>query len=357
MIPALKNLTTLFISLLLIFFITEIGLRLFYPQIVVCPVNSDWQKSDTELPYLIKSNYKGKMFRYAQYDITFNTNSQGFRNLKDISLRKPEGVKRIIFIGDSFTFGWGVGDPETFAYLFEQGLNSKRRQVEVVNAAVYGFDIDEYRILFDRMLKFNPDIIYIGFCLENDFNYTVRCGATIKEELRAERKNMAFYIREYINSLHIVSLIRDRLYILFPSVRSIMLKSGVNNKRDIFLKEYPVSLKLLLKETQNSLAEMNNICKARNIKFVVILIPLREQVYCRSALNAFKDYDAERPNQAIIDILKANKIHYIDLLPQFLNVSGASAERLYFDSDPHLTKAGHMLTAEILLKDFNAINN
>lgn len=346
-----ERFVVVFVSTVLGLVLFEIGLRLFAPQYRVCPIKLDWCRSDETLPYLPKPDYQGSMFRKDQYDITFRTNSSGFRNSHDISTKKP-GTMRVIFLGDSFTFGWGVSDDEVLTYLFEKGLTARGQNVEVINAAVYGFDIDEYEIQLGRLLEYKPDIIYLGFCLENDFNYTVRDAGVVKEELRAERKKPSFYVRETFNNLHVVSFIRDRLYILFPGIRNLLFRAGVNNKRDIFLKIYPDSLQRLLNETEKALVKMNKECHARGIKFIVFLIPMREQVYNRAALNAFSDYDADRPNKALIQILNRNHILYIDLLPVFIGESKVSKEKLYFDSDPHWTKSGQRLTADTLIKEF-----
>lgn len=351
------NILLLLISLCFSIFFIEILLRLFYPQISICKINYEWRSDDPVLPYVPKPNYHGRMILKNQLNVDFTTNSGGFRNLKDYAIEKPKNAKRIIFIGDSFVFGWGVKDDEVFTYLLENNFNkkSKNTKVEIINAAVYGYDIDEYRILFDRILKYEPDIIFLGYCLENDFNFTVRKEGVITEELRAERKSLVRFIRETINNLHIVALVRDRLYITFPKIRSLMISLGINNKRDIFLKKYPETLNRLLIENEKILSHMQGICSERGIKFVVLLIPLKEQVYCREALNKFSEFDAERPNQVLAEILKRNNIEYIDLLPELFEQSKISKDGLYFDTDPHWTRYGHKIVAGMLFNRYKRL--
>jgi len=344
------NILLFSVSILLTLTLAEICLRLFYPQIVICRINSQWRADDKVLPYVPKANYKGRMILKDQFDVELTTNSQGFRSFNEYRIDKPAGVTRVIFLGDSFVFGWGVNDNKTFVYSLEKGLSSGN--IEVINRGIYGFDICEYREMFDRMLKYNPDIIFLGFCLENDYNISVEPNSDDSEFEYAEKEDVAAKIRHFINNLHLITLVRDRLYITFPKIRNIVLSLGINNKRDIFLKEYPESLNRLLQEDEKILIQMKTIAEEKGIDFVVILIPLKEQVYCRDAINKFSDYDIDRPNKEIAKILKRNKIEYIDLLPGIIDASKKTSKRLYFDTDPHWTRHGHNVVSDLLIDKY-----
>lgn len=327
------------------FFLIEMGLRLFYPQIIVCRVNYEWQDKDKELPYIPKANYKGRMILQNQFDVNLTINSDGFRALRAYGKDKAQDTIRIAILGDSFTFGWGVDDRETFSYLLEEHLKSQGKNAEIMNAGVYGYDIGEYGLWFDRVLAYKPDIIFLGFCLENDYNVTVNDTQGETTRLTTEREGLRRKLRKWVNTLHVVALVRDRLYITFPKIRNLMLAIGVNNKRDIFLKKYPESLAALMKGVEEKLKEMNAAALSRNVRFIVLLIPLKEQIYCRQEINKFSEYDIERPNQALHAILKRNAIEYFDVLPVLLAQSKKSSQKLYFDIDPHWTKYGHEAVA------------
>ena len=66
-------------------------------------------------------------------DKAVRTNAQGFRGPE---LR--EGTRRIVGIGDSVMFGWGVDDAETYMRRLERELATDYPDVEVVNTAVPG---------------------------------------------------------------------------------------------------------------------------------------------------------------------------------------------------------------------------
>ncbi|MFC1480184.1 GDSL-type esterase/lipase family protein [Candidatus Omnitrophota bacterium] len=353
---AIGNIILLMFTICICFFIVEMSLRLFAPQIIELNIKYEWRAEDDILPYVPKANYRGRMFLKDQFDVAFTTNSAGFRSTEDISLSGSAEAFRILFIGDSFTFGWGISDDEIYAALFAERLGKvyPDKKIEVLNAAVYGYDIVQYREVLKRAIKYNPDVIFLGFCLENDFNITPLKteDSVVEDSIRVEKNDIAYNIREFVNHLHLVTMIRDRLYITFPKIRNLMLSIGINNKRDIFLKKYTPSLNRSLMETENILIEMNDMARKQDAEFIVVLIPLKEQIYCREEINGSMEHDIDRPNTALKHMLERNNIKYVDVLPGLVEKSGKIRERLYFDIDPHWTRHGHAEAAEILYRSY-----
>ncbi|MDP8298565.1 MAG: SGNH/GDSL hydrolase family protein [Candidatus Tantalella remota] len=350
------NIILLVFTICFCFFVIEMFLRLFAPQIIELNIKYDWRAEDDTLPYVPKTDYEGRMFLKDQFDVAFSTNSAGFRGDEDVILSPGDGAFRILFIGDSFTFGWGVSDEETYAYRLSESLKKlyPDKNIEMLNAAVYGYDIVQYREVLKRYLQYSPDVIFLGFCLENDFNITPLKSDTgdVEDSIRVEKNDIAYHVREFINHLHLVAMVRDRLYITFPKIRNLMLSMGINNKRDIFLKKYTPALEKSLNKTEKILIEMNSAAKERGAEFIVVLIPLKEQIYCREEINASAEYDVDRPNAALKEILERNNIRFADTLPGLLKKSVITGDRLYFDIDPHWTKHGHAEAAEILHKAY-----
>jgi len=76
------------------------------------------------------------------------------------------GHRRIVLLGDSITFGYGVADDETFA----ARLETLEPALEVVNLAVQGYGTDQELLkLEDQGFAYRPDAVVLGFCLANDF--------------------------------------------------------------------------------------------------------------------------------------------------------------------------------------------
>jgi len=79
---------------------------------------------------------------------------------------KPQGVRRVLFLGDSFIFGAGVGAEARCTDRLQAALGS---QVDIVNAAVSGWGTDqEFLYLCNEGLALQPDVVVVGLCALND---------------------------------------------------------------------------------------------------------------------------------------------------------------------------------------------
>ena len=107
-----------------------------------------------------------------EFAFQFSTNAEGLRMDYDLSVRKSPGSRRIIFVGDSFTFGYGVQQKEVFSGELQRLLDPDRRRIEIINAGFAGgFTLDtEYLFTREVAAKWNPDLVLVGVCLSNDLD-------------------------------------------------------------------------------------------------------------------------------------------------------------------------------------------
>jgi len=103
-------------------------------------------------------------------------NRWGMRS-PDISKEKPEGVYRVAFIGDSITYGAGVGAEDTFAnlvtelFLMEEDLAMR---VETMNFGVVGYSIHDTLAVVEHQLgKFDPDLVVYTYCMNDPQRFSV----------------------------------------------------------------------------------------------------------------------------------------------------------------------------------------
>ena len=94
---------------------------------------------------------------------TITVNARGYRGPVHADAAAP-GVTRVLMLGDSVTFGSGVGDTETFT-----GLLDARPDLEALNLGVDGYGTDQALLRLEREgLAFRPHVVVLNFCLRND---------------------------------------------------------------------------------------------------------------------------------------------------------------------------------------------
>lgn len=97
------------------------------------------------------------------------TNSHGFRG-RSYAPEKGERTFRIVGLGDSVMFGWGVPDGADYLSVLEARLREQDPAAtwEVVNTAVPGYNTSlEVATLEEKALRFKPDLVVVGYC-DND---------------------------------------------------------------------------------------------------------------------------------------------------------------------------------------------
>ncbi len=105
-------------------------------------------------------------------------NSSGLRD-RDFSLAKPKDTYRILVLGDSITFGWGVAQEKTFAKVLERMLNEGPlpgwpRHFEVINTGVGNYNTAQEVAYFkERGRLYQPDMVIVAFFI-NDAEPTPR---------------------------------------------------------------------------------------------------------------------------------------------------------------------------------------
>ncbi len=96
-------------------------------------------------------------------------NVDGFRGALR-SREKPPGTLRLLGLGDSVMFGWGVDDGLDYLSVLERRLAQQElgARWEIVNTAVPGYNtVMEVETLKHRGLAYAPDIVILGYCVND----------------------------------------------------------------------------------------------------------------------------------------------------------------------------------------------
>lgn len=132
-------------------------------------------KGKVNLGHIIRpAHNEGVIYRMrANLDVEFmgghvTTNSRGFRT-PEFETKKPDGVYRILALGDSIMFGFGCNDGECCLRVMEKLLNERRQQersprYEVINTATVGYNTAMEVALFEHVaLEYEPDLVLIDW--------------------------------------------------------------------------------------------------------------------------------------------------------------------------------------------------
>lgn len=180
--PALANLALTLGTLVVLGLVLEEAARLLLP--VPGPLNFTPDPASIVMPppfpgvrYVLRPGASG-VHRFPSnpsgyFDpgatLTYRTNALGFRG-PETTIQKPPGTFRVVGVGDSFMFGTGVRQEDTFLAELERRLNEGPggRRFEVLNLGVFGYDSqEEVAMLEHRGLALDPDLVVLCFFLND----------------------------------------------------------------------------------------------------------------------------------------------------------------------------------------------
>jgi lysophospholipase L1-like esterase len=193
--------------------------------------------------------------------VRLDVNRHGFRGGK-IPVRKPPGTFRIMILGDSSAFGYGVGQEEVFAPVMEMELARllPGRKIEVINAAVPGYTtFSSSRFFLDRGMAFAPDVVMVAHNNDPDADWDEDRNRAATGPGRGGMK----------------LLYRSGLYML---LRKEILNARLKNESRLFNRPpagqgVPRVSPTGLEENLNSIGDG---CRRINARFVVVSMPLME---------------------------------------------------------------------------------
>ncbi|MDP6907891.1 MAG: hypothetical protein QF371_00220, partial [Flavobacteriales bacterium] len=104
----------------------------------------------------------------SEFNLDVRINNLGFRG-SNTTVKKAR--KRVVIIGDSFTFGWGVEEDATWIHL----LSKKYPEVEFLNLGQGGNHPGDYvRIAKNAIPLLKPDLLMVAILQGNDLHQLMR---------------------------------------------------------------------------------------------------------------------------------------------------------------------------------------
>ena len=120
---------------------------------------ANWIRPDSTFHHSQRPGIETR-FVSSEWDTSVVINSLGLRD--DELLPKPVGTTRIVVLGDSYTFGYGVEAAEAFPSVLERLVAGRDPAVDVVNAGIPSYSPTlEYLWLRERWEQVAPDIVVL----------------------------------------------------------------------------------------------------------------------------------------------------------------------------------------------------
>ena len=116
----------------------------------------------------------------TEFDVTVHINNLGFRG-ESVSIKKTK--KRVVVLGDSFTFGWGVPLHETWIQL----LQERYPDIEFLNLGQGGTHPGDYVQTARKVIPLlQPDLVIVGVLQGNDLHQLMRIITHERGEVGAQ---------------------------------------------------------------------------------------------------------------------------------------------------------------------------
>lgn len=334
----------------------------------------------------------------ACYRSGVSINTHGWRG-REMSLTKPEGVYRVLVLGDSFMAGLQVENEDTFASVLEDRLNRQQlpHRVEVMNFSVPSWGTgQEYLSLREYGLSFEPDLIVLAFYAQNDVSdnsSVLRAKGSTYPQPSFDIKGGGLVELPYFDPTPAPIAIGRRLaapFRLYPLVRNSLLgiplahrllyKLGVvgvvpreeagrqtsvpwlwperwKHQLGVYMRDYPLDWIHAWAITEGLLAKIQDEAKKASAEFLLVQIADPVAVMPQSlrfglvADGTEEVLDVDKPTRLLGQLAQKNNIDFMSIIPSFrdrIANSVAEFEKYYLSCDGHWTPAGHRLAAELV---------
>jgi lysophospholipase L1-like esterase len=261
-------------------------------------------------------------------------NSLGTRGPEFQAVKPPQTI-RVLSLGDSRTFGWGLRESETYSARLQQLLQQELgtiKQVEVINAGVNAWSFPQILVYFrDTALKYRPDVVVVG-----EANLWTQFS----------ERNSPEFVKKFMSRVRLKNFLRR--FATYHYVVEIKLKAFYERHRTRFIPVDP-SRDTLFKEQQQAdpdavfrfaLNDIVELAKTNGVLPVLLYLPTEDEFI---TTNTFTSQILQTKG----DLSQKHDIPLVDISP------GVRAETnsVYLEGDPvHFNVRGNEIIARQLFR-------
>jgi lysophospholipase L1-like esterase len=351
---AAARLLLLGISILVSLLIAEVAVRWVRPQPVMT-VSRGLYVPDPPRRYRLQPGFRGTVGNRVEFDTRVSINQEGLRGA-EVGPRTP-GTFRVLALGDSFTFGVGARERDTFPVRLQEILSSRGVRAEVLNAGAPGYGVPDEAAWFERWGRpLDPDVILVAIFVGNDLQdaapgprpAAVDGALVMPGESTGSLSRWLYY--------------HSQLFVLLKnSSLGASLRRLLGRPEPLETRQQREELELYAQDAPSETVRQGAVATERAVarlagqagkaRVLAVLIPSliqvdphRWQANLRRFGLAPSRYDRNRPNQIFQGIFARHGIPVLDLTEPFAR-DIARGGKIYYAIDQHLTPAGYALTA------------
>lgn len=239
--------------------------------------------------------------------------------------------RHVLVMGDSVVYGTGVEDEETFVRLLDDRLDG----VQVLNAGIPGWSIDQYRIYLDRLLpRLEPTLVLVGIYAGNDYEVSGlewNWGAS-----KPLYEVVDGALRDAARSRGCVDGLSRSLLFRVVWMRKQLAKDAI----EFFCKPHALTWAETDRSVALQLREIREAAAAAGAPVLFLLLPDLRQIR-----------DVDSPRMIYVNryrdlqrILRKEGLPFLDLAPAFAALSEQEEEASFLDP-AHYTPEGHRRVA------------
>tara|TARA_Y200000002_G_scaffold358631_1_gene342195 strand:- start:1843 stop:2817 length:975 start_codon:yes stop_codon:yes gene_type:complete len=234
---------------------------------------------------------------------------------------KYKSANKILFLGDSVTFGVGVKEEKTFVGLYRKNFRSS----EVYNLALFGYQIEDYLVQLDEISKLYPVEKIVYFLTLNDV-YDHTNVKTVKYSENMYKKGFKkIFNRDFFRQIN--HFLRDKSY-LYTFLKGVIADPQASWFQNVFNYYEENELDLM----KSFFVKFKKISYSENIKSYIFILPYEFQT--RNC-----NLEILMPQIKIKELSKGMRNFY-DLTSDFCKYK--NPKKLYLKYDPmHLSEEGH----------------
>lgn len=258
----------------------------------------------------------------STHTFTYRTNAHGLRDRDHAA--KPPGTKRVLVIGDSYTWGYAVAEDEAYPQVASRMLHDRQPSaIDVINAGVPDYNSRQERELLATLLPiYQPDAVVLGYVV-NDAEPPTAMPVPPEDTYRHA---YSWFISDFADHFN-RHVLRRRV---LPSTRD----TGDTTYLDGF-QEWSIKWR----DSREAIRGMRDLAAASGIPFVILILP--------DVTQHLDDGYAWRPiHDAVTRWGRELNVPTYDLLPAF---QGRDHVALMVPWDGHPNAIAHQEIAAFLV--------